>query len=161
MYNKFMQRAIELAEKAYSLGEVPIGAVVVSRRNSRQGEIVGEGFNNRESENNPIGHAEIIAIQNASITLNDWRLSGCDLYVTLEPCPMCCGAVINSRIERLYFGAFDEKAGSVYSVQEMFRFPYNHKPEVYAGIMQDECSIILSDFFLNLRKKSFDIEENT
>lgn len=161
MYNKFMQRAIELAEKAYSLGEVPIGAVVVSRRNSRQGEIVGEGFNNREFKNNPLGHAEIIAIQNASIALNDWRLSGCDLYVTLEPCPMCCGAVINSRIERLYFGAFDEKAGSVYSVQEMFRFPYNHKPEVYAGIMQDECSIILSDFFRNLRKKSFDIEENT
>ena len=158
MYNKFMQRAIELAEKAYSVGEVPIGAVVVSRRKNRFGEIVGEGFNNRESENNPVGHAEIIAIQKASITLNDWRLSGCDLYVTLEPCPMCCGAVINSRIERLYFGAFDEKAGSVYSVQEMFRFPYNHKPEIYAGIMEDECSIILSDFFRKLRKKSFDIE---
>ena len=158
MYNKFMQRAIELAEKAYSVGEVPIGAVVVSRRKNRFGEIVGEGFNNRESENNPVGHAEIIAIQKASITLNDWRLSGCDLYVTLEPCPMCCGAVINSRIERLYFGAFDEKAGSVYSVQEMFRFPYNHKPEIYAGIMEDECSVILSDFFRELRKKSFDIE---
>ena len=158
MYNKFMQRAIELAGKAYSIGEVPIGAVVVSRRKNRFGEIVGEGFNNRESENNPVGHAEIIAIQKASITLNDWRLSGCDLYVTLEPCPMCCGAVINSRIERLYFGAFDEKAGSVYSVQEMFRFPYNHKPEIYAGIMEDECSIILSDFFRKLRKKSFDIE---
>ena len=153
-----MQRAIELAGKAYSVGEVPIGAVVVSRRKNRFGEIVGEGFNNRESENNPVGHAEIIAIQKASITLNDWRLSGCDLYVTLEPCPMCCGAVINSRIERLYFGAFDEKAGSVYSVQEMFRFPYNHKPEIYAGIMEDECSIILSDFFRKLRKKSFDIE---
>ncbi len=158
MYNKFMQRAIELAGKAYSVGEVPIGAVVVSRRKNRFGEIVGEGFNNRESENNPVGHAEIIAIQKASITLNDWRLSGCDLYVTLEPCPMCCGAVINSRIERLYFGAFDEKAGSVYSVQEMFRFPYNHKPEIYAGIMEDECSVILSDFFRKLRKKSFDIE---
>lgn len=158
MYNKFMQRAVELARKAYSVGEVPIGAVVVSRRNNRYGEIVGEGFNNRESENNPVGHAEIIAIQKASIALNDWRLSGCDLYVTLEPCPMCCGAVINSRIERLYFGAFDEKAGSVYSVQEMFRFPYNHKPEIYAGIMEDECSAILSDFFRNLRKKSFDIE---
>lgn len=158
MYNKFMQRAIELAGKAYSVGEVPIGAVVVSRRKNRFGEIVGEGFNNRESGNNPVGHAEIIAIQKASITLNDWRLSGCDLYVTLEPCPMCCGAVINSRIERLYFGAFDEKAGSVYSVQEMFRFPYNHKPEIYAGIMEDECSIILSDFFRKLRKKSFDIE---
>lgn len=158
MYNKFMQRAIELAGKAYSVGEVPIGAVVVSRRKNRFGEIVGEGFNNRESGNNPVGHAEIIAIQKASITLNDWRLSGCDLYVTLEPCPMCCGAVINSRIERLYFGAFDEKAGSVYSVQEMFRFPYNHKPEIYAGIMEDECSVILSDFFRKLRKKSFDIE---
>lgn len=158
MYNKFMQRAIELAGKAYYVGEVPIGAVVVSRRKNRFGEIVGEGFNNRESENNPVGHAEIIAIQKASITLNDWRLSGCDLYVTLEPCPMCCGAVINSRIERLYFGAFDEKAGSVYSVQEMFRFPYNHKPEIYAGIMEDECSVILSDFFRELRKKSFDIE---
>ena len=158
MYNKFMQSAIELAGKAYSVGEVPIGAVVVSRRKNRFGEIVGEGFNNRESENNPVGHAEIIAIQKASITLNDWRLSGCDLYVTLEPCPMCCGAVINSRIERLYFGAFDEKAGSVYSVPEMFRFPYNHKPEIYAGIMEDECSVILSDFFRELRKKSFDIE---
>ena len=153
-----MQRAIELARKAYAVGEVPIGAVVVSRRKNRFGEIVGEGFNNRESGNNPVGHAEIIAIQKASVTLNDWRLSGCDLYVTLEPCPMCCGAVINSRIERLYFGAFDEKAGSVYSVQEMFRFPYNHKPEIYAGIMEDECSIILFDFFRKLRKKSFDIE---
>lgn len=158
MYNKFMHRAIELARKAYAVGEVPIGAVVVSRRNNRFGEIVGEGFNNRESGNNPVGHAEIIAIQKASVALNDWRLSGCDLYVTLEPCPMCCGAVINSRIDRLYFGAFDEKAGSVYSVQEMFRFPYNHKPEIYAGIMEDECSVILSDFFRKLRKKSFDIE---
>ena len=152
MYNKFMQRAIELAGKAYSVGEVPIGAVVVSRRKNRFGEIVGEGFNNRESENNPVGHAEIIAIQKASITLNDWRLSGCDLYVTLEPCPMCAGAIINSRIKRVVFGAYDPKTGSCGSVNNLFSFPYNHSPEVEGGFMQDECALLLKQFFVELRR---------
>ena len=136
---RFMREALALAAEAADAGEVPVGAVVV-----RHGEIVGRGRNRREGGGGAAAHAEIEAITEACRTLGGWRLSGCELYVTLEPCPMCCGAVINSRIERLYFGAFDEKAGSVYSVQEMFRFPYNHKPEIYAGIMEDECSVILS-----------------
>ena len=148
--NKYMQRALELARYASTLGEVPIGAVVVKRAT---GEIIGEGYNRRECDKSPIAHAEIIAINDASKKLGGWRLMGCDLYVTLEPCPMCSGAIINSRISSVYFGAYDAKAGSVSSVQEMFSFPYNHKPEVYGGIMQEECSAILTDFFEQLRKK--------
>jgi tRNA(adenine34) deaminase len=146
--NVYMKKAIELAGYAASLGEVPIGAVIV-----KNGEIVGQGYNRRECDNSPIAHAEIIAIDNASKKLGSWRLTGCDLYVTLEPCPMCCGAIINSRISSVFFGAYDQKAGSVFSVQEMFSFKYNHKPEVYGGIMQKECSKLLTDFFSDLRKK--------
>ncbi len=143
-----MERAIELAKYAESIGEIPIGAVVVKKSS---GEIIGEGYNRRECDKNPLAHAEIIAIDNASKKLGGWRLSGCDLYVTLEPCPMCCGAIINSRISAVYFGAYDKKAGSVFSVQEMFSLPYNHQPEAYGGIMQKECTEILTGFFNSLR----------
>lgn len=145
---KFMKRAIELAEYAASIGEVPIGAVIVKRET---GEIVGEGYNNREYGKNALAHAEITAINNACRKLGGWRLTGCDLYVTLEPCPMCCGAVINSRIERVIYGADDYKAGSVVSVQNMFSLPYNHKPEFISGIMEEECAGLLTDFFSKIR----------
>ena len=149
-YNIFMSEAISLAKKAEEIGEVPVGAVVVKRKT---GEIIGRGYNTREKNKSPLAHAEIMAIKQASEALCGWRLSGCDLYVTLEPCPMCAGAIINSRIERVFFGAYDLKAGSVCSVQNMFSFPYNFSPEFFGGIMEDECKTILQDFFKKLRKK--------
>ena len=148
--NIFMSEAISLAKKAEEIGEVPVGAIVVKRQT---GEIIGRGYNTREKEKSPLAHAEIMAIHQASQTLGGWRLFGCDLYVTLEPCPMCAGAIINSRIERVFFGAYDLKAGPVCSVQNMFSFPYNFKPEFFGGIMEDECKTILQDFFKKLRKK--------
>lgn len=148
--DKYMERALELAELAGSEGEIPVGAVIVRKST---GEIVGEGRNMRESGKNALAHAEIIAIDNACRNLGGWRLPGCALYVTLEPCPMCCGAVINSRIDDVYFGAYDFKAGSAESVQKMFSLPYNHKPVVYGGIMENECSCVLKDFFRKLREK--------
>ncbi len=142
---KYMQRAIELARHAASKGEIPVGAVIVERST---GKIVGEGCNSKEHDKNALAHAEIIAINNACKTLGGWRLPGCDMYVTLEPCPMCCGAIINSRIERIIYGTDDYKSGSVVSVQAMFSFPYNHKPEIISGIMRDECASLLSGFFV-------------
>ncbi len=144
----FMSRALELANKAAELGEVPVGAVVVKKST---GEIVGEGYNLRESSKNPLAHAEIIAVGNASKRLGGWRLIDCEMFVTLEPCPMCCGAIINSRVERVVFGAYDKKAGSCESVTNLFELPYNHKPEIIGGVMEQECSKILSDFFKTLR----------
>lgn len=146
----YMKYALELAEKAAEDGEVPVGAVVVKKST---GEIVGEGRNRRESHKNALAHAEIEAVSQACEKLGGWRLHGCAIYVTLEPCPMCCGAIINSRIDDVYFGAYDYKSGSVESVQQMFKFPYNHKPAVYGGICEHECSGILSEFFKQLRNK--------
>ncbi|MGN0623676.1 MAG: tRNA adenosine(34) deaminase TadA [Oscillospiraceae bacterium] len=145
----YMSRALELAAEAASLGEVPVGSVVVKKAT---GEIVGEGFNRRESRRSPLAHAEIIAIDEASRRLGGWRLIDCALYVTLEPCPMCTGAIINSRVERLVFGAFDQKAGSCGSLVNLFEHPYNHKPEVVSGVMAEECAEILSRFFRQLRE---------
>jgi len=144
-----MKRAIELAELAGSMGEIPVGAVVVKRET---GEIVAEGYNRRESDKNALAHAELIAINEACRKLGGWRLIGCDLYVTLEPCPMCCGAIINSRVERVIYGADDMKAGSVFSLQQMFELPYNHKPEIIRGVMSEECGELLSSFFRRIRK---------
>lgn len=151
MNSEFMLRAIELAKQAALEGEVPVGAVVV-----KDNEIVGEGRNRRELGKNALYHAEIEAIDNACKKLGGWRLWQCDLYVTLEPCPMCAGAIINSRIKNVYFGAFDNKAGSFGSVVNFNELPYNHKPEIVAGVMSDECSLLLKSFFKNLRnnKKS-------
>lgn len=148
MNNEFMLSAIELAKQAALEGEVPVGAVVV-----KDNEIVGEGRNRREFGKNALYHAEIEAIDNACKTLGGWRLWQCDLYVTLEPCPMCAGAIINARIKTVYFGAFDNKAGSFGSVVHFNELPYNHKPEIVSGVMADECSSLLKSFFKKLRDK--------
>ncbi len=144
----FMEEAIKLAHEAALEGEVPVGAVVV-----RNGEIVGTGRNRREKDKNALAHAEIEAIEKACRRLGGWRLWECGMYVTLEPCPMCAGAVINSRIRRLVFGAFDEKAGACGSVVNLFELPFNHKPEVTGGFMEEECAAELKAFFLRLREK--------
>ncbi|WP_028518556.1 nucleoside deaminase [Ruminococcus flavefaciens] len=145
---KYMQRALELAQMAFDEGEVPVGAVIVKKTT---GEIVGEGRNMRENAKNALAHAEIMAIDAACKKLGGWRLPECAMYVTLEPCPMCCGAIINSRIDNVYFGAYDIKSGSAVSVQKMFELPYNYRPEVTGGIMEKECAEILSEFFRQLR----------
>lgn len=142
----FMGEALKLAEECASEGEVPVGAVVV-----RNGEIVGKGKNRREKEKNAVAHAEIEAISDACKTLGGWRLWDCTLYVTLEPCPMCTGAIINARLQRIVFGAFDKKAGSCSSVVNLFDLPYNHSPMVEAGFMQEECSLVLREFFRKVR----------
>lgn len=146
----YMKIALELAEQAYKINEVPVGAIVVKKST---GKIIGKGYNRREIDKNPLAHAEIAAIKQAAETLGGWRLLDCEIYVTLEPCPMCCGAIINSRIERVVFGAFDSKSGSAKSIINMFDLPFNHKPKVVCGVMQQECSEILSDFFTELRKR--------
>lgn len=150
MMEKYMQRALELARMAYGDGEVPVGAVVVRKTT---GEIVGEGRNMRETAKNALAHAEIAAIDEACRRLGGWRLPECAIYVTLEPCPMCCGAIINARIDDVIFGAYDLKSGSAVSVQRMFELPYNHFPTVQGGVMEEECGAILSDFFRSLRLK--------
>ncbi|MBR4201703.1 MAG: tRNA adenosine(34) deaminase TadA [Oscillospiraceae bacterium] len=143
-----MQEAISLAKEAAAAGEIPVGAVVVDRQT---GEILGRGRNRREQDHSPTAHAEILAIEEAAKKRGSWRLSGCTLYVTLEPCPMCSGAIINSRIERVVFGAYDEKAGAVCSVQQMFQLPYNHRPRVTEGLLEEPCAALLQQFFSNLR----------
>lgn len=148
--NEYMKIAIELAKKAAEIEEVPVGAIIVKKST---GEIIGKGFNRRETDKNPLAHAEIAAIKEASEALGGWRLIDCEMFVTLEPCPMCCGAIINSRIERVVFGANDLKSGSAESVVNMFELPFNHKPEIVSGILKDECSAILTKFFTELRKK--------
>lgn len=144
----FMKSAVKEAEKASSEGEVPVGAVIV-----KDGKIIAEGRNRREKGKNALYHAEIEAIDNACKALGGWRLPGCTLYVTLEPCPMCAGAIINSRIERVVYGAKDYKAGSAESVINLFALPYNHKPEIIGGVLENECGEMLSSFFKTLRKK--------
>lgn len=156
---KYMKRAIELAEISASEGEVPVGAVVVKKST---GEIIGEGRNMRENYKNALAHAEIIAINMACNTLGGWRLPDCAIYITLEPCPMCCGAIINSRIDDVIFGAYDIKSGSAVSVQKIFELPYNYRPEVTGGIMENKCADILSLFFRNLREnKKLKIKKET
>ena len=143
---ELMSRAIELAKLSADEGEVPVGAVVV-----RAGEIISEGRNRREKNKNALAHAEIEAIDAACRTLGGWRLPGCELFVTLEPCPMCAGAVINSRIVRVVFGAYDSKAGSLGSLTNLAALPYNHSPETVGGFREAECAALLSEFFRNLR----------
>lgn len=144
---EFMYLAIEQAKSAYKIKEVPIGAVVI-----KDGEVVGAGYNRRETGKNALYHAEIIAIDEACRKLGGWRLWQCELYVTMEPCPMCAGAILNSRLKRVVYGCEDKKAGSVKSVINLFDLPYNHKPECTGGVLSDECSELLSDFFRELRK---------
>ncbi len=143
-----MAKAQKQAKKAGKLGEVPVGAVIV-----KDGEIVAKGYNLREKNHDALAHAEIMAIKKACKKLGRWRLSDCELYVTLEPCPMCAGAIINSRIKRVVFGASDAKAGACGSVINLFELPFNHFPIVTAGVLKEECGTMLSDFFAKLRKK--------
>ena len=144
----FMKYALSLAEQSAQEGEVPVGAIVVC-----DGKIVGEGRNRRETVKNALHHAEIEAINDACKNLGGWRLWHCDMYVTLEPCPMCAGAIINSRIKNVYFGAKDEKNGAVVSAAQLFDMNFTHKPFYEGGIMGEECAEILSNFFKDLRKK--------
>ena len=142
----FMRLAIEQAQLAAQLGEIPVGAVVV-----KDGQVIGRGYNRRESDLSAIGHAEILAIQDACRTLNSWRLTDCELYVTLEPCPMCAGAIINARIRRVVYGVKDEKAGCCGSVADFFAMPFSHTPLSRSGILSEECGRLLTDFFTQLR----------
>ena len=144
----FMKEAIKLAIKAANDGEVPVGAVVV-----KSGEVVSVGRNRREKDKNSIRHAEIEAIEKACEKLGGWRLWQCELFVTLEPCPMCAGAIINARIPRVVFGTSDPKSGSCGSVVNLFELPYNHKPVLVSGVLRKECSMILTNFFENIRRK--------
>lgn len=143
---RFMRAAIEQARMAADIGEVPVGAVIV-----KGDEIVGCGFNRRETGKNALYHAELSAVSAACETLHGWRLWQCELFVTLEPCPMCTGAIINARIPRVVFGAYDPKAGSCSSVTDLFALPYNHKAQVTGGVLQEECAAMLKDFFKKLR----------
>ena len=146
MHEKFMKRAIGRAKTAAKHGETPVGAVIV-----KDGKIIAGARNRREFGKNALYHAEIMAINSACKKLGGWRLHECDLYVTLEPCPMCAGAIINSRIKNVYFGAYDKKAGSFASITNLALLPYNHKPNVVGGILEEECANLLSDFFKELR----------
>lgn len=143
---KYMNMAIELAKQAADEGEVPVGAVIIY-----DGNVVGMGRNRREINKNSLAHAEIEAINNACQKLNSWRLSDCTMYVTLEPCPMCAGAIINSRIKRVVYGTQDDKAGSCGSVINLFGCPYNHHPTITLGVLEEQCTALLKDFFKNLR----------
>lgn len=144
---EFMRAALRLARAAAAEGEVPVGAVVV-----RGDEIVGTGRNRRETGKSALGHAELEAIGSACRALGGWRLWECELFVTLEPCPMCAGAAINSRLRRVVFGASDPKAGSCGSLVNLFELPYNHRPELLGGVLEPECARLLKDFFQKLRK---------
>ena len=154
-HEAFMRAALEEAEKAKNEKEVPVGAVVVY-----EGKIISAGRNRREMLKNSVFHAEIEAIHRACKKLGRWRLNECSLYVTLEPCPMCTGAIINSRISYLIYGSSDPKAGSCESVINLFNLPYNHKPQVTAGVLKEECSEILSSFFKELRKQKSKVNSN-
>lgn len=145
----YMKLALKEAEKAYKKDEVPIGAVIV-----KDGKVIARAHNLRESSNQAVAHAEILAIQKACKKLGAWRLENCDLYVTLEPCAMCTGAIINSRIKNLFIGAMDLKSGTVGSKLNLLEdYKFNHKVNVVTGVLQDECSKILSDFFKELRER--------
>lgn len=146
--NEFMKRAIELAEISAAEGEVPVGAVVV-----KDNRIVGEGRNRRELGKNALYHAELEAIDDACKRLGGWRLWQCEMFVTLEPCPMCAGAIINSRLKKVTFGAYDKKAGSFGSIVDFNDLPYNHKPEIVGGVDEEQCAALLTEFFKKLREK--------
>ena len=145
---KFMKEALKEAKKAYNKLEVPVGCVIV-----REGKIIARAHNLKETKLDTTKHAEMLAIQKASQKLKAWRLLDCEMYVTLEPCSMCAGAIINSRIKKLYIGTMDEKTGAGGSVLNLFEdYTFNHKVEVETGIMKEECEKILKDFFKELRQ---------
>lgn len=144
----YMEEALKLAREAAAEGEVPVGCVIV-----RKGEIVARGRNRRETDKTALGHAEIEAIGEACKNLGGWRLWECTLYVTLEPCPMCAGAIINARIPRVVFGASDAKCGACGSVCDLFNMAFNHHPQVTKGVREEESNALLTEFFKNLREE--------
>ena len=143
----YMRHAIELAKQCIPDGDVPVGCVIVSP----DGTIIGEGRNRREADGSATAHAEVEAINMACKTLGTWRLSGCTLYVTLEPCPMCAGAIINARLDAVRYGAREEKSGCCGSVLNLFEERFNHHPRIYGGLLRNECQALLFEFFKNLR----------
>lgn len=144
---KYMKEALKQAKKAAALGEVPIGCVIV-----HEGRIIGRGYNRRNTDKNTLSHAEITAIRRASKVIGDWRLEECTLYVTLEPCQMCAGAIIQARIPEVVMGCMNPKAGCGGSILNLLEMPeFNHQATVYRGVMEEECSAILKDFFVGLR----------
>ena len=146
-HEQYMRRALELAMEAQAEGDVPVGCVIV-----RNGEIVGEGRNRREERGDATAHAELEAIRDACARTGSWRLHGCTLYVTLEPCPMCAGGIINARVDTVRYGTRDDKAGACGSVLNLFEERFNHHPRLYRGPLERECQEILQDFFQGLRE---------
>ena len=146
----YMELALNEAKKAYEIEEIPVGAIIV-----KDGRVISRAYNQKETKNSPIAHAEILAIERASKKLGRWRLDDCDLYVTLEPCPMCAGAIIQARLKNLYIGTMDPKSGACGSVLDLSKdFPFNHKVNTIVGIKKPECEKILKDFFKQLRNKT-------
>ena len=152
-HEDYMRQALALAREAAAAGEVPVGCVIVDRA----GQIIGRGRNRREEDKSPLAHAELAAITDACRSHGDWRLKGARLYVTLEPCPMCAGAIINSRIHTLRYGTRDDKAGCCGSVLNLFEERFNHHPRIYQGPLKEECEGQLQDFFRGLRGKDGEI----
>ena len=145
---EYMTLALENAKKALGEGEVPVGAVIVC-----ENKVIAQGYNKRETKRSALSHAEIEAIDEACRVLSSWRLSGCTMYVTLEPCPMCTGAIINAKLDRVVFGAYDEKAGCMGSLTNLTALPFNHCPSIVGGYMEKEAQALLTDFFEDLRSK--------
>ncbi len=144
---KYMKQAIKLAKKAASIGEVPIGCVIVY-----EGKIIARGYNRRKTDKNTLSHAELIAIKKAARVIGDWRLEGCTMYVTLEPCQMCAGACVQARIDRVVIGCMSPKSGCAGSILNLLQIDaFNHKVEITKDVLNDECSTMLSEFFANLR----------
>lgn len=152
---KFMNEAIKQAKKAYAIGEVPIGCVIVY-----EDKIIGRGYNRRITDKNTLSHAELNAIKKASKKIDDWRLDDCEMYITLEPCQMCSGAIVQSRIKKVYIGAMNPKAGCAGSILNLLQVPaFNHQVIIQQGILADECSIMLKNFFKELRRKDVNKDE--
>ena len=152
-----MKEAIRQAKKAWKIEEVPIGCVIVY-----QGKIIGRGYNRRTTDKNPLAHAEISAIKKASKVMGDWRLEDCTMYVTLEPCQMCAGAIVQSRMKKVVIGSMNPKAGCAGSVLNLLQMAqFNHQVEIERGVLEEECSTMLSGFFRELRDKKKSLRENT
>ena len=152
---EYMNLALEEAKKAYALGEVPVGAVIV-----QDDKIIATGYNRREIDKNALSHAEHTAIDNACKTLGGWRLPRCTLYVTLEPCLMCAGAIVHARIDRVVYGAADPKTGAFGSLTDINALPLNHHPEITPGVCEPECRALLQSFFADLRQKKSNQKTN-
>lgn len=146
---KYMRKAVKLAEKAASLGEVPIGCVIVY-----EDKVIGRGYNRRKTDKNTLSHAELIAIRKASKVIGDWRLEGCTMYVTLEPCQMCAGAIVQARMDRVVIATMSPKSGCAGSIINLLQMEeFNHQVEITRGVLEEECSVMLSEFFTDLRKR--------